>query len=317
MGLFDRIKEPIFLKDSNGFQDQLKALEDIYNQADDDLRKRIEKEMIAVKAGIAGENNILYELKNSHYPMYILHDITYIHENHKAQIDFVIVTRGLIFIIECKNLYGEITVDNKGQFIRKINHGNHYTREAIYSPIEQNRKHLDLIKQMALANNSKLRGISINKWFDTWYRGIVVIANPKCILDDRYAPKEIKNQIIRADQLIEYIKTANQDPTVVIGSEKAMTESAERLLARSVNNPVDYTEKYRKELIAQTEKKELVNKSEETKEGPICPKCGSPMVKRIARRGENAGSWFYGCSNFPRCRGIISAEQYENLYHQL
>lgn len=35
-----------------------------------------------------------------------------------------------------------------------------------------------------------------------------------------------------------------------------------------------------------------------------CPKCGSPMVPRRAKRGRYAGTHFYGCSRYPRCRGI-------------
>ena len=38
---------------------------------------------------------------------------------------------------------------------------------------------------------------------------------------------------------------------------------------------------------------------------PDCPKCDRPMVRRTARRGANAGSEFWGCSEFPRCRGIV------------
>lgn len=37
---------------------------------------------------------------------------------------------------------------------------------------------------------------------------------------------------------------------------------------------------------------------------PNCPKCGSKMVRRIARKGQYRGSQFWGCSKFPRCRGI-------------
>lgn len=39
-----------------------------------------------------------------------------------------------------------------------------------------------------------------------------------------------------------------------------------------------------------------------------CPACGSPMVRREARRGANAGKAFYGCSRFPVCRGIRAAD---------
>ena len=35
-----------------------------------------------------------------------------------------------------------------------------------------------------------------------------------------------------------------------------------------------------------------------------CPLCGSGMVKRIARAGSNAGGEFWGCSTFPKCRGV-------------
>lgn len=37
-----------------------------------------------------------------------------------------------------------------------------------------------------------------------------------------------------------------------------------------------------------------------------CPKCSSPMVRRVAKGGENAGQEFFGCSKFPACRGILN-----------
>ena len=39
---------------------------------------------------------------------------------------------------------------------------------------------------------------------------------------------------------------------------------------------------------------------------PACPKCGSLMVLRTARKGTNQGQQFWGCSNYPNCRGIIN-----------
>jgi restriction system protein len=35
---------------------------------------------------------------------------------------------------------------------------------------------------------------------------------------------------------------------------------------------------------------------------PDCPKCGSVMVLREAKRGANVGQKFWGCPNFPKCR---------------
>ena len=41
---------------------------------------------------------------------------------------------------------------------------------------------------------------------------------------------------------------------------------------------------------------------------PRCPKCGSEMVLRKAKMGTTLGEQFWGCSNFPRCRGIVKYE---------
>ena len=39
---------------------------------------------------------------------------------------------------------------------------------------------------------------------------------------------------------------------------------------------------------------------------PACPKCSSPMVRRRVKSGGNVGDEFWGCSTFPKCRGIVS-----------
>ena len=36
--------------------------------------------------------------------------------------------------------------------------------------------------------------------------------------------------------------------------------------------------------------------------GPVCPQCGRPMALRTARQGVRAGTQFWGCSDFPRCK---------------
>ena len=39
----------------------------------------------------------------------------------------------------------------------------------------------------------------------------------------------------------------------------------------------------------------------------VCPACGGAMVRRTAKRGAHAGHEFWGCSLYPRCRGIRPA----------
>ncbi|MBP1588950.1 MAG: four helix bundle suffix domain-containing protein [Kiritimatiellae bacterium] len=38
-------------------------------------------------------------------------------------------------------------------------------------------------------------------------------------------------------------------------------------------------------------------------EVPRCPECDAPMVRRIARKGQNAGKPFFSCSQYPNCKG--------------
>ncbi|MDX1520214.1 MAG: DUF2726 domain-containing protein [Anaerolineae bacterium] len=47
-----------------------------------------------------------------------------------------------------------------------------------------------------------------------------------------------------------------------------------------------------------------------TAEGqPLCPKCNAPMVLRTVRKpGPYHGNQFWGCPDYPRCRGIRQVE---------
>lgn len=42
---------------------------------------------------------------------------------------------------------------------------------------------------------------------------------------------------------------------------------------------------------------------------PRCPKCGSEMILRTAKSGSNLGKKFWGCSNYPNCRGMVAVSQ--------
>jgi restriction system protein len=42
------------------------------------------------------------------------------------------------------------------------------------------------------------------------------------------------------------------------------------------------------------------------KGAPTCPKCRTPMVARTAKKGSNAGSTFWGCAQYPKCRHTVA-----------
>lgn len=317
MGLFDRIKEPVILKEDSSDKEHLSALEKLLGEVNDSkIKSAIENDIAAVKAGISGENTILFELKNSHIPMFVLHDLYLECDGLTAQIDFLIITRRRHFIIECKNLYGDITINNTGDFIRTI--GNR--KECIYSPITQGKRHLELIKQIRRSDHGNIlsRSLFDSNFYEN-YRAVVVLANPKTILNAKYATKEIKNQVIRADHLIEYIRRVNMENSAIDSSENAMEQLANYFLSKHSCCKTDYLEKYmnlikhKQEAIQSergTQNASNINAIPDDNGAPLCPKCNALMIKRTAVKGNNAGSEFWGCSNFPKCRGIISIEKF-------
>ena len=42
---------------------------------------------------------------------------------------------------------------------------------------------------------------------------------------------------------------------------------------------------------------------------PLCPKCGKPMIKRMAKKGTNSGKPFWSCSGYPDCQGTRKYEK--------
>lgn len=321
MALFESPK-PIVLKEGSTAEEQLRQMEAAKGTFDPRAEARLEKDLRLVRAGIDGERRILYELKNSHMDMFILQDLFLEHEGLTAQIDFLVITPQRNFVIECKNLVGNIEINSRGDFIRTFEGGK---REGIYSPITQNQRHLELIKALRKASRSAIANLVAGSSTDDIYRSLVVLANPKTILNDRYAKHDVKAQVIRADQLIETIKRINNEKGP--GRDKAFRsvtqDCAEWFLTQHKPRKIDCLAKYREKPEAEqtfshsepptsnnSDSEPLAaSPSEQSATDEIailCPKCGAPMVKRTALKGPRAGKPFYGCSNYPNCRSIVN-----------
>ena len=118
MGLFTKKIGPVFLKETSDTSEFIEKMQVLKEEAAGDTRKAIEKQISLAKYGEIGENNVAFELKSSGMDMYILHDIYLETEALSAQIDYLVVTRKHIYVIECKNLIGNIEIDSNGNFVR-------------------------------------------------------------------------------------------------------------------------------------------------------------------------------------------------------
>lgn len=245
MGLFNKLNGPVLYKDSNGMKKQIEILEELKERASDEIKNLILKDKKLLEYGLKGEETVLFELMNSFIPMIILRDVHLEFGDLSAQIDFIVITRKVIFIIECKNLFGDIEVNEAGDFIRTISYGGRKYREGIYSPITQNKRHLDIIKAIRMnANSNMILRKMIEKYFDEAYKSIIVLANSKTIINTRKADKGIRNQILRTDQLISHFNKVNGALKSDINSDKKMYEIADMFLKMHIPIKKDYTARY-------------------------------------------------------------------------
>jgi len=272
VGVFDSIKEvitqnptnltkPDFYKSDSDAKNQLEKLKELYKTAPENVRTWIQRDIKMLSYGIAGEDTVAFELNNSYLPIIVLHDLNFEYDGLTTQIDYMIITKKFSLIVECKNLFGNIEVNSNGDFIRELEFNGRRKKEGIYSPITQNIRHLEMIRKIGTSNkNNFLTKALFKKYFDAGYKSVVVLANPKTVINMKYAKKEIKEQIIRSDQLISYIKRLLKENKDAAYSEKQMYEMADFLLGLHKSNTVDYTKKYLQGLI--TEENEAPNKDQ-------------------------------------------------------
>lgn len=244
MGLFNRFRNTVFLKEDSDLEKQLEELKKIREKLDN--TNEIDNDIKLLEYGISGEKEIAFELKNANIGMYVLHDVTFECDGNKAQIDYLIFTRGNFYLIECKNLIGNINVDSNGQFYREYDHNGEKIKEAIYSPYTQAVRHQDMIKKVWAASHSKLENFLFEKFHgDNYFRPLVVLSNSKSFLNVESAPKKMKNDIIRADQLVSYIKKdINSIDKSELLSGKKLKQVAEVWLSRSISNNSSIVNKY-------------------------------------------------------------------------
>ena len=256
MPLFDFFKDTIFLKENSDLQDRYDALTKLKNEFPNN--EEIQEELYIIKKGLEGENEIKYQLSKSNLGLYVLRDINFEVDGLKAQIDYIVITKAHCYFIECKNLVGNITVNEKGDFIREYTINSKKIKKGMYSPLRQVEAQRDVFKKVwntSLSDNKILntikRALAENN-FTKSHRVLVVAANNETILNTKYAPKDMKDKVIKADALVRKIQyDLDRTDKDIWDSKKGMEAWAQGFLKRSIKNTTDYyifyKEKYVKE----------------------------------------------------------------------
>ena len=239
-------KDTIFYKENSDLQDRYDALKKLNEEYPNN--EELMSAMYFIKKGFEGENEIAYQLKKSNIGMYVLRDVKVKYEDLTAQMDYVIITPVFIYYVECKNLVGNITVDEKGDFIREYTINGKKIKKGIYSPLRQVEAQREVIKKIWNSKITMFGKLLASNNFENYRRVLVVVANQDTILNTNRAPKDIKYKVLRADSLIRQIKyDINHRNTKVdyFDSKKAMEEKAKAYLDLSIKEDINYYEYYK------------------------------------------------------------------------
>ena len=155
----------------------------------------INYQILLYKIGEIGENKVLDELKYSFYPMHIFKDISINIGEFQCQIDFVILTKKAMYLIECKNTKFNVKIDRTGSFYL-INEGKKNRTFSVLNQIERQKM---ILEQLDL-------GVEIKEMHP-----IVVYANEETgiEIEDKDALRGI--DVINLDRLNSLIREKEKD----------------------------------------------------------------------------------------------------------
>ena len=207
-----------------------------------------------------------------------LNNVTIPTPDGTTQIDHVIVSRFGIFVIEAKNMNGWIFGNEKSAEWTQSFPGGKF---RFQNPLRQNYRHTKCLSEFLGIDQNKLHSV-VMFWGESTFKTPM----PDNVLDKGYTSYiKSKEAVLFSDEEVEQIVDAIQ------------TGKLPRTWATRSQHVASLKERHSKPEIM----------SEEVFAGPpICPKCGSAMLKRSAKKGANAGNEFWGCSRYPECRGIIN-----------
>ncbi|SHE58929.1 Nuclease-related domain-containing protein [Lampropedia hyalina DSM 16112] len=108
---------------------------------DDRQKKWLRDELWNLRKGRSGERNAAHYIDSSlkdSANLAVIHDLRLEWEGESAQIDHLVISRGLIFyLLETKNFSGNLSINEHGEFT--VFYGN--IRQGIPSPIQQSKRH--------------------------------------------------------------------------------------------------------------------------------------------------------------------------------
>ena len=194
---------------------------------------------------------------------FTLNNVTLQTSNGTTQIDHIIVSKYGIFVIEAKNIDGWIFGDAKSPQWSVVKPGRKF---RIQNPIHQNYRHVKAVKDFLGVDESKIHSL-IMFWGECEFKTEM----PANVMDKDYL-----------SYIKSFVKPLFSDDEVLTTIEALRTGALPKTWATRNAHLASLDARYTSKV--------------------TCAKCGSPLVLRSVRSGAKAGSTFYGCASYPKCR---------------
>lgn len=221
--------------------------------------------------GVTGEFiiNLSAKLFLDNKVYHLIKNVTLPTEDGSTQIDHIIVSKYGVFVVETKNMKGWIFGNpNQKTWIQKI----YKHTSKFQNPLHQNYKHTKTLESLLGLNDQQIHSVIV-------------------FIGDSNFKTDMPENVTYGGGYLRYIKSKTQ-PVLKESEVLEITSKIESgRLASSFKTNRDH--------IAHVNN---IIKEKEKSSAQECPKCGSLMVMRETKKGQNMGRKFWGCSNFPKCK---------------
>lgn len=215
----------------------------------------------------------------------VIHDVLIDGEDgYTSQIDLVIVGLKGVYVVEVKfyedaRIYG----DGKKSKWYYYRGGKKYD---IYSPIKQNKKHIEYLKEF------------LKDFGDVPFFSVLAILCDDAKVTNINSDLENRDTVIITGllSLQEAIEELAKDKPFVF--DEAKKQEIYDYIINNQHNGKEAREKHKENV------KDYKDIQEELKQQRVCPYCKTELVLRKGKYGE-----FYGCSNYPKCRYTLKIDK--------
>lgn len=190
------------------------------------------------------------------------HDLIIPSSNGTTQLDHIVVSKYGVFIVETKSHKGWIFGDEKQRNWTQVLFKKKFSFQNPLRQVYRQKKVL-----------AEFLGIEETRVFS------IVYFNGNCLLKT-----DLPNNVMTSC-LDTYIRSYTEQ---IFNDEEVIeiSNKIESLKKNSNLKLVDHLESLR------SRHNSMVT----------CPRCGGKLLRKVARRGKNAGGEFLGCMNYPKCR---------------